>query len=163
MILYHGSNMIVEVPKLIHQTRTLDFGAGFYTTANKDQAINFAGKVMMRTNTNTQFVSKYEIDIEMVKLHLNILEFDSPNEEWLDFVFQNRQGIYNAAKYDAVYGPVANDDVYQTFALYEANILTKAQTLETLKIKKLYNQMTFASEESLLYLKYIESIDTSEV
>ena len=28
MFLYHGSNMAVETPKLIEQTRGLDFGAG---------------------------------------------------------------------------------------------------------------------------------------
>ena len=29
MILYHGSNVIVEQPKLIRQNRYLDFGFGF--------------------------------------------------------------------------------------------------------------------------------------
>lgn len=42
MILYHGSNVIVEQPKLIRQNRYLDFGFGFYTTTNRDQAVNFA-------------------------------------------------------------------------------------------------------------------------
>ena len=45
MILYHGSNAIVEKPKLIEQNRFLDFGYGFYTTTNKDQAENFSKKV----------------------------------------------------------------------------------------------------------------------
>ena len=35
MILYHGSNVIVEQPKLIRQNRYLDFGFGFYTTTNR--------------------------------------------------------------------------------------------------------------------------------
>ena len=98
-----------------------------------------------------------------MRKELNILKFDSPNEVWFEFIFQNRQGIYSGKKYDAVYGPVANDDVYQTFALYEANVLTKEQTLEALKIKKLYDQITFASEQSLSYLTYIGSINTLEV
>jgi hypothetical protein len=161
MVLYHGSNVIVEHPKLIHQIRTLDFGAGFYTTTNKEQAISFAGKVMTRAKTNTQFVSKYEFNTEKAEKELNILKFDFPNEEWLEFVFQNRQGIYSGKKYDAVYGPVANDDVYQTFALYEAHVLTKLQTLEALKIKKLYNQIAFVSEQSLVYLEYIGSINNT--
>ena len=163
MVLYHGSNIVVERPKLICQTRMLDFGAGFYTTTNKEQAINFAGKVMTRTKTNTQFVSRYKFDIEKAEKELNILKFDSPNEDWLEFVFQNRQGIYIGKKYDAVYGPVANDDVYQTFALYEAKVLSEEQTLEALKIKKLYDQITFTSEQSLSCLKYIGYINTLEV
>lgn len=38
MILYHGSNTIVEKPKLVEQNRFLDFGYGFYTTTNESQA-----------------------------------------------------------------------------------------------------------------------------
>ena len=48
MILYHGSNMAVEKPKLITQNRFLDFGFGFYTTLNQAQAISFADKVVRR-------------------------------------------------------------------------------------------------------------------
>ena len=40
MILYHGSNVEVREPKIIVSNRTLDFGAGFYTTSNKEQAEN---------------------------------------------------------------------------------------------------------------------------
>ena len=29
MIVYHGSNVIVSEPKLVHQNRFLDFGFGF--------------------------------------------------------------------------------------------------------------------------------------
>jgi hypothetical protein len=39
MILYHGSNVIVDKPKLIQQNRALDFGFGFYTTESRVQAI----------------------------------------------------------------------------------------------------------------------------
>lgn len=48
MIVYHGSNVIVSEPKLVHQNRFLDFGFGFYTTTNKVQAIGFADKVTRR-------------------------------------------------------------------------------------------------------------------
>ena len=39
MILYHGSNVEVREPKIIVSNRTLDFGAGFYTTSNKGQPV----------------------------------------------------------------------------------------------------------------------------
>lgn len=42
MILYRGSNMVIEKPRIINQNRYLDFGYGFYTTTNKTQAENFA-------------------------------------------------------------------------------------------------------------------------
>ena len=48
MILYHGSNLVVSGPKLMEQNHTLDFGLGFYTTTNRDQAVQFAKKVVDR-------------------------------------------------------------------------------------------------------------------
>lgn len=81
------------------------------------------------------------------------MRFDAPDEAWLDFVSENRSGNYEGETYDLVYGPVANDDVYTTFTLYSAGALTKEQTLETLKIKKLYNQLVLTSEKALRFLK----------
>ena len=48
MILYHGSNLAVEEPKILVSNRYLDFGTGFYTTSNLSQARNFADKVTAR-------------------------------------------------------------------------------------------------------------------
>lgn len=64
--------------------------------------------------------------------------------------------------YDLIFGPVANDDVYATFTLYSAGVLTKEQTLEALKVKKLYNQMVLISEKALGYLKYIGTVPQGE-
>ena len=41
MILYHGSNVLVTEPKILKQNRFLDFGFGFYTTTNKEQAVSY--------------------------------------------------------------------------------------------------------------------------
>lgn len=56
MTLYHGSNVTVQVPKLIVPFRALDFGVGFYTTTNRDQASDFAKKVVERTAKALQFI-----------------------------------------------------------------------------------------------------------
>ena len=90
MIIYHGSDVIVEKPKLIKSTRKLDFGAGFYTTTNKNQAVSFARKVMLRNGNNTEYVSVYEADMKKISEALNVLEFNEPDDEWLDFVYENR-------------------------------------------------------------------------
>lgn len=158
MKLYHGSNITVEEPKLIKQNRFLDFGYGFYTTTNKEQAISFAEKVYKRKNEGSKQVSVYEIDEEKLFSDCSVLRFDAPNEAWLDFVSDNRSGNYSGANYDVIYGPVANDDVYTTFTLYQSGALTKEQTLEALKIKRLYNQMVFATEKALSYLKFVKNI-----
>lgn len=162
MIVYHGSNVVVDRPELIVQNRFLDFGFGFYTTTNKVQAISFADKVYKRRNTGSKEVSIYEIDEQAAFSACSLLRFDAPNEAWLDFVFENRSGNYEGEKYDLIYGPVANDDVYTTFTLYQAGALTKEQTLEALKIKKLYNQLVFASEDALWYLKFNGTVPKEE-
>lgn len=53
-----------------------------------------------------------------------------------------------------IYGAVANDDVYRTITLYMTGVLDKKQTLEALKIRKLFNQLVFATKNSLKYLHF---------
>lgn len=38
MIVYHGSNQIVNHPDVRYSERNLDFGRGFYVTTVKEQA-----------------------------------------------------------------------------------------------------------------------------
>lgn len=156
MILYHGSNMIVDKPRLVKQNHTLDFGYGFYTTTNEAQAVSFADKVVNRRESGKPHVSMYEVaDIEILKDRLDILIFPEPDEKWLDFVYENRSGVYKGTSYDIVFGPVANDTIYRTFVAYEEGILTKEETIARLKIRKLYNQMIFSTERALKELSYI--------
>lgn len=156
MILYHGSNMAVESPKLVVQNRFLDFGYGFYTTTNEEQAENFAQKIVARRG-GTPVLNVYEFDENSSSALLKIKEFSAPNEEWLDFVSAHRNGVYSGASYDLIIGAVANDDVYRTLQIYGAGLLTKEQALEALKIKKLFNQYVFATEEALAFLKFISA------
>ena len=37
MKLFHGSNVIVNTPRILTKLRALDFGAGFYLTSSKEQ------------------------------------------------------------------------------------------------------------------------------
>lgn len=154
MILYHGSNVIVDQPKLIRQNRYLDFGFGFYTTTNREQAVNFAQKVADRRKMGEATLNIYSVNEAVAFQECKVLQFDSPDEAWLDFVAANRQGTYQGEKYDLIYGAVANDDVYRTIALYMTGVLDKEQTLSSLKIRKLFNQLVFATEKSLQYLKF---------
>ena len=163
MIVYHGSNVIVDQPKLIQQNRFLDFGFGFYTTTNKQQAIGFADKVTKRRKEGEKCVSIYELDELVAFKECAVLHFDAPDERWLDYVSDNRSGNYVGDEYDFIFGPVADDDVYTTFTLYTAGVLTKEQTLEALKVKKLYNQLVLATEKSLSYLKYTGMIPKEEM
>lgn len=155
MLLFHGSDAIVEEPRLMVGRKTLDFGPGFYTTTNREQADSFAAKVQQRREGAQAVVSMYEADLEQMTKELDILRFEMPDEAWLDFVSENRNGTYAGRVYDIVYGPVADDTIYKTFIAYEAGVLTKEETIARLKIKELYDQMTFATEKALMYLRFV--------
>jgi len=157
MTLYHGSILTVNTPNLALSRKNLDFGAGFYTTMSKEQAIDFAQKVMIRKECKEQVVSIYDFDNDIAKTSLDILHFSLPDKSWLDFVHQNRRNIYTGKQYDIVIGPVANDDVFATLIVYEQGILSTEQTLDALKVKKLYNQYVFKTEKALALLKYTDS------
>ena len=156
MIIYHGSNLIVEKPELISQNRFLDFGYGFYTTTNKAQAESFAKKVVFRRG-GTPTVNVYEIDDDIGGEIFKIKRFGAPDERWLDFVCAHRSGTYNGERYDLIIGAVANDDVYRTLQVYSTGLLTKEQALEALKIKKLFDQYVFATNEAISLLKFVRS------
>ena len=147
--------MSVEKPRLIAQNRYLDFGCGFYTTTNKNQADNFAQKVVVRRG-GVPTVNAYELD-ESTLADLNVKRFLAPDEQWLDFVSAHRNGTYAGEKYDVIIGAVANDDVYRTLQIYAGGLLTKEQALEALKIKKLFDQYVFASEKALSALKFVNA------
>lgn len=161
MILYHGSNLAVKSPKIITPNRFLDFGSGFYTTSNLAQAKNFADKVTARKKEGKSTVSVYEFD-EACLSELKALGFESANGAWLDFVSDNRNGVERKEQYDLIYGPVADDDIFRTFILYSTGVLDREQTLEALKIKKLFNQYVFASEKALRYLKFVRAEEAGE-
>lgn len=162
MNLYHGSNMIVQQPRLITQNRFLDFGFGFYTTTNKSQASNFATKVIKRRKFGKPIVNSYFFNEAEAAKNLSILKFPYANEDWLDFVSLNRAGQYLGKDYDVIIGAVADDDVYRTFTLYTEGLLTKEQTLANLKIKKLYDQVVFATDLALKYLVFNKAVEEAE-
>ena len=161
MLLYHGSDIIVEKTKIIQSNRFLDFGTGFYTTTNYEQALNFAQKVTARRKEGTPIVNIYEFDESKLE-NISVLKFETANEKWLDFVSANRNGQKISDDNDLIIGPVANDDVYQTFTLYSNGIYTKEQTIAVLKIKKLYNQYVFKTSKAFSLISFIKAENGKE-
>lgn len=156
MIVYHGSDRKIESPQILKPNRALDFGRGFYTTLNEKQAEGFARKVQDRLHSAEAVVSVYEVDLEKMRTELDCAWFDSPDADWLNFVSNNRNGLTTMLS-DFAYGPVANDDVFRTFAAYQAGVLSKEETIARLKVKQLYNQLTFKTDKSLAYLHFVKA------
>ncbi|MBQ5453846.1 MAG: DUF3990 domain-containing protein, partial [Bacteroidales bacterium] len=85
--------------------------------------------------------------------------FNSPNEEWLDFVMNNRTKKNFTHNYDIVYGPVANDRVYAAFALYEGGVLNKEELVKELKTYVLVDQYLFHTKRALQLISYNDIIE----
>ncbi len=154
MHIYHGSDSVVKRPEILRSNRLLDFGIGFYTTSNKEQAIRWAEKVGLRNNTGNKILSVYNFDLEKAKEELKIIEFECADEKWLNFITANRSGKVTIEEYDMVIGPVADDNVYISVKLFETGVLNKEETLKRLKIEKLFNQILFHSEKALNFCMF---------
>lgn len=154
MICFHGSDTIVDKPRILDAKRPLDFGGGFYTTTSEIQARNWAIKVSYRNNTIQKYINKYEFNLDDAKNNLNVIVFEKADEKWLDFICANRNRKYTG-DYDIVIGPVADDKVYRVIVEYENGDVDKELALKRLKTETLCDQILFHTEESLKFLKFI--------
>ncbi len=156
MILYHGSLEIVEKPEVRPSNRTLDYGIGFYTTSSARQAEDWVKRRLKECDAMVGYVNSYTFDKRALSV-LSCLIFDSPSEQWVDFVMRNRTQVGYNHTYDIVYGPVANDRVYASFALFEGGFLSKQNLIAELKTYRLVDQYLFHSQTAINYLTFIEA------
>ncbi len=145
MRLYHGSDQIVEKPRILEPNRRMDFGKGFYTTQSYKQAERWARDVRRKRGADHAYVSEYEYNESG---RLRVLVFDGPTEEWLDFVETNRlKGDLH--DYDIVIGPVADEGVYYVLLLYESGAISSEETIIRLEAARLDGQVLFHTDKSL--------------
>ncbi|MDR0790405.1 MAG: DUF3990 domain-containing protein [Bacteroidales bacterium] len=155
--LYHGSNIKVETPELIESLRGLDFGKGFYTTSNYEQAVRFTENVVRRKRAGERIISVYEVDEVALFYECSVIKFEQADEKWLDFVVKNRTLSYHGIAYDVVVGPVANDTVFNVIDLYIDGVLDREETIKRLKVRELFDQWTFCTEQAISFLKFIKA------
>ena len=155
MILYHGSIVPVETPRILEGFRLLDFGQGFYTTRSYEQAERWAKTKMRREGRAVCFVSIYEFDDAAAKETLQIREFTQADAQWLRFVVNNRRGVQELPQADIDIGPVADDNVYASIRLFETNVLDEDETIRRLKTEALHDQITFHTDAALAFCRLI--------
>lgn len=153
---YHGSIDEVVNPEIRQPNRSLDYGAGFYTTTSYEQAKRWVERRMKDKGVAVGYVNIYELDEKLVK-NMKSLFFEKPTEEWVSFVMRNRTERNFIHDYDIVYGPVADDSVYTQFTLYEGGIISLPTLIHELKTYKLVDQYLFHTEKSLLAIKFVKS------
>lgn len=154
--LYHGSIEKVGNPEIRLSQRTLDYGNGFYATTSYDQALRWVQRRMKENKVNCGYVNVYEFDTDVMQT-LKTVAFQTPTEEWVDFVMANRMQEGFTHDYDIVYGPVANDHVYAAFALYEGGVISKQALIAELRTYSLVDQYLFHTAQSLKSIIFVEA------
>ncbi|MBR5594427.1 MAG: DUF3990 domain-containing protein [Bacteroidaceae bacterium] len=158
MLLYHGSVMTVRKPAVARGRLKTDFGKGFYTTTSREQAEKWARIKKERAGAGARaVVSVFELDDALLEgTAYNIMRFSGATVEWLDFVVSNRRGEM-AHSYDMIMGPVANDKLYATIALYEGGVLDAEAAILQLNTHTLFDQLSFHSVDACRLLTFVES------
>ena len=144
MIVYHGSTLVVDKPSAAYSKRFLDFGAGFYVTADRKQAENWAKRKAIRLK-GTAIVNIYNLADDFSK-HKGLI-FDNEDGAWLDFITKCRKGNEDYKQYDFISGSVANDDVFLTVDMYARGIWDKDRALSEIRYYKTSHQICLVSQK----------------
>lgn len=147
MELFHGSNVIVQEPKILVNGFYKDFGYGFYCTKLEKQAKRWA---LTKRKNHVVNVYTYEENSE-----LKVCRFDEMTEEWLEFVVACRRGLEHS--FDIVEGPMADDTIWDYIEDYMSGNITKEAFWVLVKFKYPTHQLVFSTERSLKALKYERS------
>lgn len=145
-LVYHGSYTEIRQPQIIKGRYTKDFGTGFYCTVIKEQAARWAKRY------DTPVVNIYSL---LLDSSLDILEFKTMTDEWLDFIVDCRGGA--AHRYDVVIGAMADDQIYNYISDFVDGIITREQFWALAKFRYPTHQISFCSEKALEYLKFVRS------
>ena len=156
MILYHGTNVIIEDIDLSQSRVGKDFGLGFYLTPDEQVAHRQAERKLKQYGEGEVLVYKYFIDDDALTA-ANTLRFDGYTLDWARFVLNNRKNRtrVQAHGYDIVIGPIANDVVGYQIRRVEEGIISEEQFLEEIKYHTVTIQYLFATPKAINLLQRI--------
>lgn len=155
--LFHGSNVKIDVPDLIHSKPFKDFGRGFYLSADEQQAWNMAYQKVNQTQEGKAEVTEFLFDENLMQSsEFKILIYPDYSEDWAKFVLANRNkdAQLPVHDYDIVYGPIADDGVTYQLRRYEGGVISLSRLVEELKYAKgITFQYFFGTERALKLLQ----------
>ena len=151
MILFHGSNIKIDVIDLTQSKRYKDFGQAFYLSAEEEQArkmaiakvVQFGGeKSVTSFDFNESCLSSDEFQVKC---------FTEYSREWAEFVFNNRDENQDFShEYDIVYGPIADDYVGLQIRDFKRNNITFEQFLANIRYHKgITFQYAFCTQKAI--------------
>lgn len=154
MILYHGTNAVIDAIDLTRGLCHKDFGKGFYLTPDKGTAIRMAQK-KARVFGGKPTLMTYEMDDAALHSNLKLKVFpEKASVEWLMFVEsnRNRKAVKPIHDYDIVIGPIADDGVVLQLTNFREGIYTPEQAAAQLQDRYLDQQYYFGTERALRFL-----------
>ncbi len=159
MILYHGTTLTIEKPKIIESEIGRDFGFGFYTTDIKEQAERWAkrrAKLAQRRGKEIEgpIVNVFEWNLDS---ELNVKKFSGASMEWLEFVVKCRTEERFVHGFDVVEGKIANDNVGETVSYVVQGIMRPEDAIERLRFEEINNQLAFCTELAIDSLSFKDS------
>ncbi|MDR1016693.1 MAG: DUF3990 domain-containing protein [Coriobacteriales bacterium] len=164
MLLYHGSNVEVNAPRVDCGRAKVDFGPGFYLTTLADQAEKWA-RQRAGENQVRGIVSVFDFEDSDQLFHKS---FDGYSEDWLMFVVENRRSDFPVVRYgyDVISGNIADDKVVRVIndfieRLQQGRVdeVQIAATLRDLTYQDANDQYCFATEKALRFLKFQRSYE----
>ena len=156
MILYHGTNAIIDDIDLSQSRVGKDFGLGLYLTPDEQVAHRQAERKFEQFGEGEVIVYKYFVDDDVL-MAANTLRFDGYTLDWARFVLNNRKNRtrIQAHDYDIVIGPIANDVVGYQIRRVEEGIISEEQFLEEIKYHTVTIQYLFATPKAINLLQRI--------
>jgi hypothetical protein len=151
MILFHGSNIKIDVIDLTQSKRYKDFGQAFYLSAEEEQArkmaiakvVQFGGEESVTSfDFNESCLSSDEFQVKC---------FTEYSREWAEFVFNNRDENQDFShEYDIVYGPIADDYIGLQIRDFKRNNITFEQFLANIRYHKgITFQYAFCTQKAI--------------
>lgn len=169
MIVYHGSDHILETPVFRGGKPNNDYGSGFYMTESLELAKEWA----CAKNTDG-FANRYELDLGGLRiLNLNGPEYNILN--WLAVLAKNRSywqngSIAEEAKsylqkhfyigtepYDVIIGYRADDSYFSFAQDFVAGTISLRKLSEAMRLGKLGEQIVLKSERSYQHIRFLDA------
>ena len=160
IMLYHGSNMVIDTIDLSQCHPYKDFGQAFYLTSDKSQAQDIADARVDFLGGEPVINSFCFDETLLVDGTLTFKSFESYTQEWAEFIYTHRdesQVPPYKHSFDVVYGPIANDRVGLQIRNYRLGNINKREFLRRLRyMKGITFQYAFCTERAIEKLQPYE-------
>ncbi|MBE6018705.1 MAG: DUF3990 domain-containing protein [Lachnospiraceae bacterium] len=169
MIVYHGSDHIIETPLYNGSKRTNDYGYGFYTTENKELAMEWAC-----SDNRDGFANIYELNTDGLHiLNLNDSQYTILN--WLAVLTKYRSYwqsgsvaeeaknylqkyfFVDSSEYDIVIGYRADDSYFSFAQDFVSGAISLRKLSEAMRLGKLGEQVVLKSKKSISQIRFIDA------